>query len=176
MTSATATPTGDSDIAVTAELAQWISTLKRSDIPDAAWAHAKLCLLDALGCALFGSQQPWGRIAAETALDLSPGGRASLVGHNAFCGVDAAAMANGTATHGFELDDLHLRAHRRQRLGLPRDAVAECIGRGRSEDVLLVQDLARRLLGGRRRGRHRRIGPHRCGNRGADRGTLCCGC
>uniref|UniRef100_A0A6J7N944 Unannotated protein n=1 Tax=freshwater metagenome TaxID=449393 RepID=A0A6J7N944_9ZZZZ len=110
MTSAMATPTVNSDIAVTAELAQWISMLKRSDSPDAAWAHAKLCLLDALGCALFGSQQPWGRIAAETALDLSPGGRASLLGHNAFCGVDAAAMANGTATHGFELDDLHLRA------------------------------------------------------------------
>lgn len=110
MTSTTTTPAVNSELAVTTELAQWISTLKRSDIPDAAWAHAKLCLLDALGCALFGSQQPWGRIAAETALDLSPGGRASLLGHHAFCGVDAAAMANGTATHGFELDDLHLRA------------------------------------------------------------------
>ncbi len=98
------------DIAVTAELANWIASLKRADIPDDAWAHAKLCLLDSLGCALFGSQQPWGRIAAQTAMDLSPGTRASLLGHNAHCGVDAAAMANGTAIHGFELDDLHLRA------------------------------------------------------------------
>lgn len=94
----------------TARLAQWISSLKRADIPEPAWAHAKLCLLDSLGAALFGSQQPWGRISAETALDLSPGGRASLWGRDARCGVDAAAMANGTATHGFELDDLHLRA------------------------------------------------------------------
>ena len=95
---------------VTSRVAHWIAALKRSDVPAPAWAHAKLCLLDGLGCALFGSQQPWGRIAAETALDLSPNGRASLLGHNARCGVDAAAMVNGTATHGFELDDLHLRA------------------------------------------------------------------
>lgn len=98
------------DLPITARLSQWISSLKRSDIPAPAWAHAKLCLLDGLGCALFGSQQPWGRIAAETAMDLSPNGRASLLGHHARCGVDAAAMANGTAMHGFELDDIHLRA------------------------------------------------------------------
>jgi 2-methylcitrate dehydratase PrpD len=96
--------------AVTARLASWIGTVRRSDIPEPAWAHAKLCLLDALGCALFGSRQPWGRIAADVALDLSPGARASLWGRDARCGVDAAAMANGTATHGFELDDIHLRA------------------------------------------------------------------
>ena len=95
---------------VTQQLAQWTSSLKREHIPAPAWAHAKLCLLDAMGCALFGSQQPWGRIAAETALELSPGERASLFGHGKRCGVDAAAMANGTAIHGFELDDLHLKA------------------------------------------------------------------
>jgi len=103
-------PEVSSDTPATARLAKWIASLKRPDIPAPAWAHAKLCLLDGLGCALFGSQQPWGRIAAETAKDLSPNGRASLLGHDARCGVDAAAMANGTATHGFELDDIHLRA------------------------------------------------------------------
>jgi aconitate decarboxylase len=100
----------DTHARVTARLAEWISSLRREAIPEPAWTHAKLCVLDAFGCALFGSQQPWGRISAETAQDLSPGGRASLWGREARCGVDAAAMANGTATHGFELDDLHLRA------------------------------------------------------------------
>ena len=95
---------------VTVQVSQWISSLKREDIPASAWAHAKRYLLDGLGCALLGSQQPWGRIAAETALALSPGEVASLVGHGKKCGVDAAAMANGTAMHGFELDDLHLKA------------------------------------------------------------------
>jgi aconitate decarboxylase len=95
---------------VTQQLSQWLALLKRDDIPALAWAHAKLCVLDALGCALFGSQQPSGRIAAETALSLSPGQGASLVGRGETCGIDAAAMANGTAIHGFELDDLHLKA------------------------------------------------------------------
>jgi aconitate decarboxylase len=98
------------DVPVTRRLSQWIASLRREDIPAPAWTHAKLCLLDGLGSALFGSQQPWGHIAAETALELSPGERASLIGRNARCGVDAAAMANGTAMHGFELDDIHLRA------------------------------------------------------------------
>lgn len=106
----TATSAAETVPPVTAQLAAWIAKLDRDDIPEAAWSHAKLCLLDALGCALFGSQQQWGRIAADTAIDLSPGGRASVWGRDARCGVDAAAMANGTATHGFELDDLHLRA------------------------------------------------------------------
>jgi len=115
MTTATVpTPTSSSaaavQVAVTARLAEWISGLRRTDIPDNAWAHAKLCLLDALGCGLFGSRQPWGRISADAAQDLNPAGRASLWGRDARCGVDAAAMANGTATHGFELDDIHLRA------------------------------------------------------------------
>ena len=54
---------------------------------------AKGCLIDALGCGLFGAQQPWGLILREEALhDQSRG--------------DCTALCNGTAIHGFELDDL----------------------------------------------------------------------
>ncbi len=98
------------DTGLTEAVAAWISGLTRADIPDDAWAHAKLCLLDALGCGLFGSRQPWGRIAAEVALELNPAGRAHLWGRTAGTGPDAAALANGTATHGFELDDIHVRS------------------------------------------------------------------
>lgn len=95
---------------LTARLAEWIAGLRREHVPEAVWAHAELCLLDALGCGLFGSRQPWGRISAEVAAELSPNGPASLWGRASRCGADAAAMANGTATHGFELDDVHLRS------------------------------------------------------------------
>ena len=94
--------------AATVQAGTWISRLKRADIPDAVWGHAKLCLLDALGCGLHGSQQPWGAISAAVALELNSGGPASIWGGVRRCGLDGAAMTNGTAIHGFELDDVHM--------------------------------------------------------------------
>jgi aconitate decarboxylase len=91
-------------------LARWASALTLDDIPPAVQAHARLCLLDGLACALYGSQLEWGRIAAEAAVEMAPGGMATLWGHQARAGVAAAALANGTALHGFEIDDVHVRA------------------------------------------------------------------
>jgi aconitate decarboxylase len=91
-------------------VAQWASALTLDDIPAPVQAHARLCLLDGLACALYGSQLEWGRIAAEAAVEMAPGGVATLWGHQARAGAAAAALANGTALHGFELDDVHLRA------------------------------------------------------------------
>jgi MmgE/PrpD N-terminal domain len=93
---------------LTADLGHWVSRLKRSDIPDAVWHHAKLCLLDALGCGLHGSRQLWGSISAEVAHEMNPNGPASIWGSARRGGVDGAAMTNGTAIHGFELDDVHM--------------------------------------------------------------------
>jgi 2-methylcitrate dehydratase PrpD len=84
--------------------------MRLDDVPHAVRAHAALCLLDSIGCALYGARQDWGRIAAETAQELAAGGHASLWGRAARVGPAAAAMANGTALHGFELDDIHLRS------------------------------------------------------------------
>jgi 2-methylcitrate dehydratase PrpD len=84
--------------------------LKAGDIPPHVTAHAKLCLLDGLGCALYGSTLEWGRIGAGAAVAMAPGGAATLWGHGKRAGSAAAALANGTALHGFELDDVHVRA------------------------------------------------------------------
>jgi aconitate decarboxylase len=94
----------------TRALANWASALTLDDIPPQVRAHAKLCLLDGLACALYGSQLEWGRIAAEIAVEMAPGGMATLWGHRTRAGAAAAALANGTALHGFELDDVHVRS------------------------------------------------------------------
>jgi aconitate decarboxylase len=94
----------------TRALADWVSSLTLADIPPEVQAHAKLCLLDGLGCALYGAKLEWGRIGAGVAAVLAPGGSATLWGHGARAGAAAAALANGTALHGFELDDVHVRA------------------------------------------------------------------
>lgn len=91
----------------TRRLGAWTANLRFEEIPTAVVKHAKLCLLDSLGCGLFGSRQPWGRISAEVAVQMG-GGVAALWGGGTRCGPASAAMANGTATHGFELDDIHV--------------------------------------------------------------------
>ena len=68
---------GEVGSGATARMGAWASSLRYEAIPSEVIEHAKLCLLDALGCALYGSTQPWGRIAAEVAVDLSGGGAAS---------------------------------------------------------------------------------------------------
>lgn len=94
----------------TAQFGAWVANLRYETIPADVIDHAKLCLLDGLGCGLFGSTRPWGKISADMARDLSGGGKSSLWGTNHSASPSDAALANGTALHGFEIDDIHLRA------------------------------------------------------------------
>ena len=95
---------------VTRMLGDWIAGLNFDDIPAASIAHARRCLLDAIGCGLYGGQQEWGRIAASVARDFSGGGPSGLWGHGDSAGPADAAMVNGTAVHGFEIDDVHVES------------------------------------------------------------------
>ncbi len=87
-------------------LLEFCRTLSLGIVPVAVIDYAKWSLLDSLGCALFGAQQPWGKIMAEEMLAESANGRSSIIGHGKCVTAPAAALCNGTAIHGFELDDL----------------------------------------------------------------------
>jgi aconitate decarboxylase len=93
---------------VTTTLATWASGLTLPAIPAEVVAHLKMCLLDSIGCGLFGARQPWGRTVADVAIGLSGGGAASLFARRERVSPADAALANGTAIHGFELDDAHV--------------------------------------------------------------------
>jgi aconitate decarboxylase len=94
--------------AVTLALAKWASELTLAAVPAGVVSHLKTCLLDTIGCGLFGALQPWGRIASDVAVGLSGGGRSSLFARREKVSSSDAALANGTAIHGFELDDAHV--------------------------------------------------------------------
>jgi aconitate decarboxylase len=94
--------------AVTPALGQWVSGLALDDLPQDVIAHLKTCLLDSLGCGLFGAAQPWGVIAGNVAVAMSGGGASSLFARAETVSPTDAALANGTAIHGFELDDAHV--------------------------------------------------------------------
>ncbi len=93
---------------VTPALGRWVSELRLSAIPADVLGHLKLCLLDSIGCGLYGAGQPWGKIAADVAVSFSGGGPSSLFGRGERVSPSDAALANGTAIHGFEIDDAHV--------------------------------------------------------------------
>ena len=94
----------------TAQFGAWVAALEFEAIPREVVDYAKLCLLDGLGCGLFGATQKWGVIAAELAIELSGGGASTLLGRRSSASPTDAALANGTAIHGFEIDDIHTRS------------------------------------------------------------------
>jgi len=54
--------------AVTPALGKWVAGLTLGDVPRDVTEHLKTCLLDSLGCGLFGAAQPWGVIAEMSRL------------------------------------------------------------------------------------------------------------
>ncbi|HKO73295.1 MAG TPA: MmgE/PrpD family protein [Bradyrhizobium sp.] len=93
---------------VTRALGRWTAELSLSQVPTEVIAQIKRCLLDSIGCGIYGALQPWGRIAADVAIDFSKGGRCLLFTRGESVSPPDAALANGTAIHGFEIDDAHV--------------------------------------------------------------------
>ena len=52
----------------TRDLAQFASSLRFEDLPKHVIERIKLCVLDSIGCTLFGATLPWTRKVAEMAL------------------------------------------------------------------------------------------------------------
>ena len=99
---------GDHTGPLTAELAEFASGLRFDSIPPATIEHAKLSILDAIGCALFGATLPW--IEKLRDVVLSEGGhpQATLWGSATRVSSAQAALVNATAVHAFEFDDVHM--------------------------------------------------------------------
>ncbi len=91
----------------TASLAEFASTLAFEDIPPTVLDRIKLSLLDGIGVCLHGSSLPWSRMVQE--LVLAEGGTplVSLFGTGRRTSWSQAVLANATAGHAFEMDDIH---------------------------------------------------------------------
>ena len=89
-----------------ARLVEHLAALKPTLLDGAIGASATMALLDTLGCGLYGANQQWGRILRAQILHEGSRGMATLFGENVTVAPSRAALANGTASHGFELDDI----------------------------------------------------------------------
>jgi aconitate decarboxylase len=91
----------------TAELAAFASTLAFEHIPAAVVARVRLSLLDGIGVCLYGATLPWTRHVQD--LVRAQGARpvATLFATRHKGSWSQAALANATAGHAFEMDDIH---------------------------------------------------------------------
>ena len=88
-------------------IAEFVSGLSYDAIPREVRERAKLLILDALGCALYGAHLDWCRILQRTLAKLDRSAACTVWGTPRRLSAPHAALANGTQVQGFELDDVH---------------------------------------------------------------------
>src|SRR5439155_22477629 len=91
----------------TRSMAEFVAGLQYEAIPAEVRERAKLLILDALGCALYGAHLEWCRIVYNTMKNLDRDDSCSVWGTAVRLSAPHAALANGTQVQGFELDDIH---------------------------------------------------------------------
>ena len=93
---------------VTMKLAEFNSQLTYAQISDKALAKIKDCVLDSLGCALWGSTMEWGKIVNEF-VQTQEGVQEARLWTTDFLGPAAnVVLGNGTMIHSFDFDDYHM--------------------------------------------------------------------
>lgn len=94
-----------------AHMVEHLLSLRFDRLPEPLVREARIRLLDGFGCGIYGALMPWGRITAEVVYDEQSQGPATIYGNRKPAAAARAALANGTATHGIELDDISPGAH-----------------------------------------------------------------
>ena len=92
-------------------LAEYIADSTFEVIPQAVVEHAKLLILDTIGAGLLGAALPWSERLRATMQATEAPGDASVWGTTLRFSAPTAAMLNGTAVHGFEIDDVGAGGH-----------------------------------------------------------------
>lgn len=85
-------------------LFEFIADFRRRPLSPTLADAAALRLMDTLGCVVYGGGQEWTQILLKTVSHLR--GKATAFGGRLPLAAEHAALCNGTAAHGFELDDL----------------------------------------------------------------------
>ena len=94
----------------TRRLAQFASSLTFEQLPADVVSKAKLCILDTLGCCIFGaSLAPMNKLAMMAAEEhCAPS--SAVFGMPLRTSASLAALLNGASAHAFQLDEIHLES------------------------------------------------------------------
>src|SRR6185437_11623235 len=91
----------------TRDLARFAAATRFEQIPADVLERIKLSLLDGLGVCLRGSTLPWTRIVHDIVCEEGGKPVASIWGSGVRTSLTNAVLANSTAGHAFEMDDIH---------------------------------------------------------------------
>jgi 2-methylcitrate dehydratase PrpD len=123
-------------------LADYAVTLRFEDIPAHVVRQAKVCLIDAIACAVFGRKLPWSQMVLAEALASGAGGPCRLPAiPEAALHVPQAALALGAFSHAFELDNLRHPAsgvHGGATVALPAFAMAQACGASGRDLIIAI--------------------------------------
>lgn len=95
----------------TQQMGRFIVSSQYEDIPGRAVDMAKLSLLDAVGCAIYGTTRPLGKIMTSLTDELGGTPVARVLGTPIKTNAVNAALANGTLGHSEDFDDMGSGAH-----------------------------------------------------------------
>src|SRR5262249_44839060 len=126
----------------TERLAAYATALRYEDIPLAVIERAKHCLIDAIGCVVFGRQFPWSQIVLAEASSSGQGGPCRLPGvKETTVHVPQAALALGALAHAFEFDNLRkpgTGVHAGATVALPALAMAQSLNASGRDLVVAI--------------------------------------
>jgi len=94
----------------THKLAAFAASLTFEALPHDVVEKTKLCVLDTLGCCIFGNSLPSLQKLAAVVLADGAAPQAAVFGRAARSSPSAAALLNGTAAHAFQLDEIHIES------------------------------------------------------------------
>jgi 2-methylcitrate dehydratase PrpD len=91
----------------TVQLAEYAADLRFEDLPLAVVQRAKDCIADTAAAIIYGNTVAWSAAVIDYARRMGPGGRSRILGAEGSPVQPAmAALANGTLSHAFELDNV----------------------------------------------------------------------
>ncbi|ETX13307.1 MmgE/PrpD family protein [Roseivivax halodurans JCM 10272] len=97
------------DRKVTAELADWIATLKHSDIPEEVRTEGVRTFVNWVGCAIGGADHPSVDVALNALSPFSGSPTSTILGRTEKLDAMHAALVNGISSHVLDYDDTHLK-------------------------------------------------------------------
>jgi 2-methylcitrate dehydratase PrpD len=96
--------------AATRLLAEFTAALRFEELPAAVVDKAKTCVLDTLGCCIFGATLgPMQKLAAMV-VEENCGGQSAVFGFPFRTSASHAALINAASAHAFQLDEIHIEA------------------------------------------------------------------